>query len=83
MLIRSNIFSATSGTKFQLNPTCNFEGNRIQTRDIISKFLVPLLKMVCYDAMMLMSTTVQYSEALLDAMHHVFTISARGENIYR
>jgi hypothetical protein len=26
---------------------------------------------------------VQYSEALLDAMHHVFTISARGENIYR
>jgi hypothetical protein len=40
MLIRSAIFLATFGTilqHVQLKPTCNFEENPSQTRDIMSK----------------------------------------------
>jgi hypothetical protein len=37
MLIRSAVFLATFGTTFQLKPTCNFEENPTQTKNIMSK----------------------------------------------
>jgi hypothetical protein len=47
MLIRSAILLATFGTKFHLNPTCNFEENPTQTRDMsMSKFPVSVFKTI-------------------------------------
>jgi hypothetical protein len=42
MMIGSAILLATFGTILQLKPTCNFEENPSQTRDIMSKLGTPL-----------------------------------------
>jgi hypothetical protein len=71
MLIRSAIFLATFGTKFQLKPTCNFEENPTQTRDIMSKLPIFRLENHASRCNDVTSPTVEYAEALFAAVYVV------------
>jgi hypothetical protein len=68
MLISEAIFLATFGTKFHLKPTCNFEENLTQTKDIMSRLLSSRLE---HHASRCNDVTMEYAEALLAAMYHV------------
>jgi hypothetical protein len=65
LLIKSAIFLATFGTKFHLNPTCNFEENPSQTRDIMSE--LPSFRHENHSSRRndVTSPTMRYAEALL------------------
>jgi hypothetical protein len=60
MLIRSAIFLATFGTELQLKPTCNFEENLSQTKDIMSKLPSSSLENLASRCNDVTSPTVEY-----------------------